>query len=178
VLLLLFSRDGMYYFHRFSIGLLVFLVIGLAEVPALFADYAQNRRKIALGMMAVFAFFTAQQRGVLGTVPYTAYRDMAEFMTAQGKPEPIVAVLGLGREALPLYYPAARGYTTVAELEAGIAEAKQSGRTFFVFQGYQALHESLLPAEMKLLTQSGRFLKVTEWPGLEEKFFFRLWQAK
>jgi hypothetical protein len=171
-------RLGLFFYPRFVIGLLPAWIIGLAEVPALLADYAQTRRKIAVGMMAAFAYVTLQQRAVLGSVSYTAYRPMAEFIQAQGTPPPLVCVLGLGREALPLYLPEARAVTTVAEIEAAMTEAERMGKVLFVFQGYKALHELLLPAEMQLLTQSGKFLKVTEWPGLEEKFFFRLWQAK
>jgi hypothetical protein len=176
--MLLCWKMKIYFYPRFVITLLPMLVIGLAELPGMLADYVQTRRKIALGVLALFAACTMHQRAVLRSVPYTGYKDMADYLHQQPEPAPLVLCLGLGREALPLYYPQIRGVVTVAELEAAAAEAKAAGRPLLVAQGYTGFHRVVLPEAMRHLEQSGRFLVVKEWPGLEANFFFRLWMAK
>jgi hypothetical protein len=170
--------QGLFFYPRFVITLLPMFVVGLAELPVMLADYTQTRRKLALAILGLFALVTHSQRSVLRTVAYTPYREVAECLKQQPAPGPLVLCLGLGREALPLYFPAVRGVTTVAELEAAEKEAKAAGRPLLVVQAYTSFHRAKLPDAMRRLEDSGRYLVVREWPGLEANFFLRLWQVK
>jgi hypothetical protein len=175
--MLLCWKAHLYYYPRFVITLLPMLVIGLSEVPGLFADYAQNRRKIAFVLLGLFAWFTLDQRAVLRTVPYTGWRDAAAFLQEQGEPTPITKVLGLGREVLPVYLPQAGYVLTGDDMLAALKQAKQEKRRLYIVQGYSSFHSSMLPEAMKFLRTSGLFKEVKSWPGLEGNFYLRVWQA-
>jgi hypothetical protein len=183
VFMLFCWKTATYFYPRFIIAALPIIIIGLAEVPVIMADYTQNRRKIGWALVALFALATMQQRAVLRTVPYTAYRDIAKHLSSvawneKDQMKPVVLCLGIGREALPLYYPTVHGVTEVAQIEAAVTEVKSSGRPLLIVQGYTGFHRVKLPEAMKLLEQSGRFTVVQEWPGLEANFAFKLWQLK
>lgn len=168
-----------YFYPRFAMALLVPLVIGLAMCCRdLFGRPSFFQRALAAGpMLLAFLLATQPARSVLLNQPYTAYRDIAEYLRAQpGNPR--VACFGLGREALPVYYPRITGVVSPAEIQAEIDTARAEKRDLFLVQGYDSFHRSFVPDGFKLIDDPKVFREVIQFPGIEEQFLFRVFKAQ
>lgn len=171
---------GLYFYPRFVISVLPVLVAGWALFPQVLADYTQNQRRIALVMAAAFIWFTTHQRLVLKHVPYTPYRDVAAFLhtlAEPGQPKPQVVEFGLGREAMEAYYPDAISTSELPDLLKARVDAKAAGRECYVVLGYPTFHTQRLPEAMAALRDVRQFREIKGWPGIEEDFYFRVYQA-
>ena len=167
---------GSYFYPRFIISMLPMVVAGWALFPQMLADYTQTQKKIGIAFMVAFAFFTAPQRGVLKAVSYSPYKEVAAYLDSQAD-QPAVAIFGLGREALPSYFPRAFGTSEVSELETFLAKAKAGSKRSLVVLGYPFFHQDVLPDGVKLLRDPKRFRELQAWPGLEADFYFRVFEA-
>ena len=168
-----------YFYPRFAMALLVPLVIGLAMCCRdLFGRPSFIQRALAAGpMLLAFLLATQPARSVLLNQPYTAYRDIAEYLRAQpGNPR--VACFGLGREALPVYYPRITGVVSPAEIQTEIETARAEKRDLFLVQGYDSFHRSFVPDGFKLIDDPKVFREVIQFPGIEEQFLFRVFKAQ
>lgn len=168
-----------YFYPRFAMALLVPLVIGLAMCCRdLFGRPSFIQRALAAGpMLLAFLLATQPARSVLLNQPYTAYRDIAEYLRAQpGNPR--VACFGLGREALPVYYPRITGVVSPAEIQAEIDTVRAEKRDLFLVQGYDSFHRSFVPDGFKLIDDPQVFREVKQFPGIEEQFLFRVFKAQ
>jgi hypothetical protein len=167
---------GLYFYPRFIISVLPVVVAGWALCPTAVANYVQTRRRWAVVMALVFVWVTAGQRVVLGRTPYTAYRDVAEFVKTWEKP-PVVVGFGLGREALQVYLPQIVSTSDVAELQATIVKAKEEGKECLVVMGYPFFHQETMPEGHALVRDPKQFRELKGWPGLEADFYLRVYQA-
>lgn len=168
-----------YFYPRFAMALLVPVVIGLAMCCRdLFGRPSFFQRALAAGpMLLAFLLATQPARSVLLNQPYTAYRDIAEYLRAQpGNPR--VACFGLGREALPVYYPRITGVVSPAEIQAEIDTARSEKRDLFLVQGYDSFHRSFVPDGFKLIDDPKVFREVIQFTGIEEQFLFRVFKAQ
>ena len=168
-----------YFYPRFAMALLVPVVIGLAMCCRdLWGRPSFLQRALAAGpMLLAFLLATQPARSVLLSQPYTAYRDIAEYLSAQpGNPR--VACFGLGREALPVYYPRITGVVSPAEIQAEIDTARAEKRDLFLVQGYDSFHRSFVPDGFKLIDDPEVFRQVRQFPGIEEQFLFRVFKAQ
>ena len=183
VILLLLSRfAGMYFYPRFIIALLPVVVAGWALFPQVFSDYVQKRRWVAMAFAAPFIWFTAHQRLVLRTLPYAPLRDVAEFLKAWPEAEghgktPVVVCFGLGREALPVYYPQIISTSEAADVAAARDRAKQESRDCLVVLGYPFFNQSALPEGTRLIRDPSQFQELRGWQGIEADFYFRVYRA-
>lgn len=171
---------GKMFYPRFIISLLPIVVAGWALFPLAFSDYVQKQRWIALAFAAVFIWLTAHQRLVLRRLPYAPFRDVAQYLEqrkAEEKTEPLVVCFGLGREALPVYYPRLLSLTEKSELEQAVQQARAENRPCLVVCGYPFFHRAMLPEAMAHLTDPARFRELKAWPALEADFYFRVYQA-
>lgn len=174
---------GSYFYPRFAIALLPVTVIGLAwncrdiqRWPSVFV-----RIITIVPILGAFGIATLPARNVLAAVPYSPLRNIAEFVAAESprqKTEPLVLCYGLGREALPIYYPQSVGVTTPAEIESNLRKARAEQRPLYLVQGYDAFNRSVLPDGFRLIDDEALFQTVAEFPGIEPDFHFRVLKAR
>jgi hypothetical protein len=133
-----------------------------------------------LALMVMFFFVTNQARTALLKTSISPLRDVAQFVsnTARSGPEPLVACYGLGREAMPVYYPEIVGLEVRAEIEALVNRAKSESRPFYLVQGYNAFNRARLPGGFEIMDDPSRFETVATFPGIESDFWFRVQRAK
>jgi len=169
------------FYPRFIISLLPTIVAGWALFPLVLSDYVQKQRWIALAFAGVFIWLTAHQRLVLRTLPYAPFRNVAEYLegrkSASAK-EPLVVCFGLGREALPIFYPRTIGTDDLAELRKLIYQARSENRECLVAVGYPFFHSAKLPEAMTFIRNPDHFEELKAWPAIEADFYFRVYRAK
>ncbi len=168
-----------YFYPRFAMVLLVPVVIGMAMCCRdLWGRSSALQRTLAAGpVLAAFLLASQPARSALLSLPYTGYRDIAEYLRAQPG-DPRVACFGLGREALPVYYPKFTGVVTPAEIQAELDLARAEKRDLFLVQGYDSFHRSFVPDGFKLIDDPSLFKKVRDFPGIENQFLFHVFKAQ
>ena len=85
--------------------------------------------------------------------------------------------LGLGREALPSYYPKTIGTADVKEVLAAAEAAKRDSRELLVVMGYPNFHRTILPDGYALVNDKTKFEELQGWPAIESDFYFRVYRA-
>jgi hypothetical protein len=168
------------FYPRFIIALLPVVIAGWALVPPILNDYVQKQRWIALVLAAAFIWLTAYQRQVLRTLPYAPFRDVAEYLeqrAIESGSQPVVICFGLGREALPLYYPRAIGTDDLTTMRELVNAAKNENKECLLVVGYPFFHSVKLPEAMDYLRNPDHFEEVKGWPAIEPDFYFRVYRA-
>lgn len=174
---------GSYFYPRFAIALMLAGLIGLAwncrdlqRWPSIFV-----RLVTIVPIFGGFAVATLPARNVLASMPYAPLRDIAKFISEKSggqQTEPLVLCYGLGREALPVYYPRTIGVTSAAEIESHLQTARAEKRPMYLVQGYDAFNRSALPEGFRLLDDGSLFETVATFPGIEPDFHFRVLRAR
>jgi hypothetical protein len=168
-----------YFYPRFAMALLIPVVIGLAMCCRdLWGRSSALQRILAAGpVLAAFLLASQPARSALLSLPYTGYRDVADFLRAQpGNPR--VACFGLGREALPVYFPNFTGVVKPADIQAELDKARAEKRDLFLVQGYDSFHRTVVPDGFKLIDDPSLFEKVRDFPGIETQFLFHVFKAR
>lgn len=169
------------FYPRFIISLLPVIIAGWALFPLVLSDYVQKQRWIALAFAGVFIWLTAHQRLVLRSLPYAPFRDVAEYLDerkAAATNEPLAVCFGLGREALPLYYPKAKGTDDLGELRKLVEQSRSENRECLVAVGYPFFHTAKLPEAMAYIRNTTHFEELKAWPAIEADFYFRVYRAR
>jgi hypothetical protein len=171
-----------YFYPRFIIAIVPVVMLGLAwTTRERGLPPGKALRWVAwLALMVMFFFVTNQARTALLKTSISPLRDVAQFVsnTARSGPEPLVACYGLGREAMPVYYPEIVGLEVRAEIEALVNRAKSESRPFYLVQGYNAFNRARLPGGFEIMDDPSRFETVATFPGIESDFWFRVQRAK
>ncbi len=168
------------FYPRFIISLLPTIIAGWAMFPLAVSDYVQKQRWVAVVFAGLFIWLTAHQRLVLARLPYAPFRDVAAFLeerSAASEREPLVVCFGLGREALPLYYPHSKGTDDLGEVRKWVEQARGEKRECLVVLGYPFFHASKLPEATAWLRNVEHFEELRAWPAIEADFYFRVLRA-
>ena len=171
-----------YYYPRFSLALLPVFLIGIAWLCSMSRARPLGDAFVSLILLfLVMASIAVAQpiRNALLMRPYSPIHDVADFISVESKghAHPIVLCYGLGREALPVYYPRSLGVTSAAEVEQHLQRAKVENRELFLVQGYNTFNRQLLPDGFRLIDDPKVFQEVAAFPGIEPEFFFRVFKA-
>jgi hypothetical protein len=172
-----------YFYPRFIIAIVPVVMFGLAwnatreHGPLLIRA---TRWLASLALLVLYFVVTNPPRTALSKTPISPLRDVAEFLTkaTESGPEPLVACYGLGREAMPVYYPKIASIESKAEIEALFTRAKSESRPFYLVQGYDGFNRVRLPDGFEIMDDATRFEIVATFPGIESDFWFRVLRAK
>ena len=171
-----------YFYPRFVFALTPLAMLGLAWNARLIGTLSTPAKTLfaAIPILAAFLTATAGERRLLLTTPISPLRDVAEFVSKRATPErkPLVACYGLGREALPVYYPETESAQSKAEIEALIARARTEQRELLLVQGYNGFNRARLADGFALMDDAAAFETLAVFPGIETDFIFRVLRAK
>ena len=171
-----------YFYSRFAIALLVPFVIGLALTATQLGwrHWTAAIRSLII-VVALTAYFVLLNpiRRILWSAPYAPLRDVAEFVQKQPQSgSSLVLCYGLGREALPVYYPSTIGVTTATEIEAQLQKAKAEKRAVYLIQGYNTFNRARLPDGFRLIDDANVFKEIAAFPAIDPEFYFRVLKAQ
>ena len=205
---------GSYFYPRFIIAALpcviAFACLIVTEAvfdrtpfPASQRNGVMLRRIYAIGVTSVIALRVLPlwyaQTQVLVTRPYAPLRDVAEFVTAEGKAkgdgagtttdapddsgveqtkDALLVCYGHGYETLPVYLPTAAGVVSRAELEKFITQAKTEKRALLVVQGHTGHNRGLIPDGFTLLDDRNVFEEVKAFAGIDPEFYYRVYRLR
>ena len=112
--------------------------------------------------------------------PYAPLRDVAAFVQTDSLKEstpPLVVCYGLGREVLPVYYPASIPAENATDIENVLKRAKTEERSLYFIYGYESFNRTMLPEGFRLLDDRSRYKEVKAFGGIEPDFCFRVLKA-
>lgn len=171
-----------YFYSRFTIALLVPLVIGLAWTTTLLGLRPWNtafRSLVIVTALAAWLVVLHPIRRVLFSTPYAPLRDVAEFVEQRTQPSSsLVLCYGLGREALPVYYPQSIGVTSAAEIEVQMQKARLEKRPLYLVQGYNTFNRAIMPDGFRLMDDAKLFEQIAWFPSIDPEFYFRVLKAR
>ena len=171
-----------YFYPRFVIALVPVAMLGLAWNARQIGLFSTPARTLfaSLPIVAGFLVATTPERQRFLTIPISPLRDVADFVSKRATPgqRPLVACYGLGREAMPVYYPEMENAVSKAEVEALIARAKNEARELLLIQGYSGFNRTMLPDGFVLMDDPSKFETLATFPGIEPDFFFRVLRAR
>jgi len=132
-------------------------------------------------LVGVFGAFTRDQRVVLNSRSYAPFREVAEYLSREGKLRPINVIgYGLGGRVFQIYYPQSAFADTLADLDAEIEQAPKRGGPVYVMHGYRQFNEADARSASGAAKVSDPvyFEEVAAFPGIEPLFYFRVMRDK
>jgi hypothetical protein len=165
-----------YFYPRFIIALLPVCIASCCLVIAML-----RWRFLALVAATVFSVFYANSAYFYAMHPYQPLHDVASFIQTESNREsklPLVACYGLGREVMPVYYPACVPLENAADLTKLQKRAQAEQRPLYVTYGYDNFNRSMLGDGFKTLDDRTQFDILKFFDGIEPEFTFRVLRAK
>ena len=165
-----------YFYPRFVIALLPVFIASSCLV------IATERWRIALSLVAGVVLLVPYASSIFfyATHPYQPLHNVASFVqtdsTEQAKP-PLIACYGLGREVMPVYYPAAVPLENAADLAKLQQRARTEQRLLYVIYGYDNFNRSMLGDGFKTLDDRAQFKEIKTFDGIEPEFTFHVLKA-
>ena len=164
-----------YFYPRFVVALVPAITIGWAAMIAHW--FAGNRRFFGVLGLTILGILFVPGWYLYATRPYAPLREVAEWISSQQGPKPVVLAYGHGREAYAVYDPHCHQIETAAQLEAELVSGKGQGRDVLVVIGHNSFNRALLASGYALLDDPLQFKEVAHFSGIESEHYFRVFKA-